>query len=220
MKIGQFVEVEYTGMLENGEVFDSTDPSKMDSATGPITVILGAGHLIKGVEKALLEMKEGEERVVDVPPEDGFGKRDAKKIKLYPMRAFLKEKVHPVPGIHITIDGQLGTVVSVTSGRVVVDFNHPLAGRKLRYHLKVLREVTDPNEQIDGLLRFHFGKPLEYELKEDHIVIYNVPEYARERLRTEIATYTSFKNVEFLEKAEKKGDEDEEHNQGGSGKVS
>ena len=215
MKIGQFVKVEYTGMLENGEVFDTTDPELMEGATGPIVVILGAGHLLKGVEKALLEMDVGEEREIEIEPEDGFGKRDAKKIKLYPVKAFPKEGIRPFPGMRVTIDGQLGTIASVTSGRVVVDFNHPLAGRKLRYRLKVVEVITDPKEQIEGLLRFHFGKLPEYEIEDKTIKIYNIPEWARERLRTEIVTYTPFKNVEFLEKEE--GGEDEEHNQGGAG---
>lgn len=214
MKIGQFVRVEYTGMLENGEVFDTTDPKLMEGATGPIVVILGAGHLIKGVEKALLEMNVGEEREIEIEPEDGFGRRDPKKIKLYPLSAFRKERVNPVPGMRVTVDGQLGTVVSVTSGRVVVDFNHPLAGRRLRYKLKVLEVVKDPKEQIEGLLKFHFGRKMRYEVEGDRIRIYGVPEQVRDRLRTEIVTYTSFKNVEFLEE---KGGVDEDHNQSSSG---
>lgn len=207
VKLGKFIRLEYTGTLENGDVFDSTDPAVAESAHGPVTIILGAGHLIKGLEKAVLEMEMGEERELDLEPSDGFGVRDAKKIKFLPSRNFAKEKIAPYPGLSITIDGRLATIKSVSAGRILADFNHPLSGRKLHYRVKLIEEVKGPKKRISEVLRFHFGKKIKFSTEEDKITLENIPEYAQERLRDELTTYTPFKNIRFvtLEENSKKG---------------
>ena len=212
MKLGRFVRLEYTGFLENGEVFDSTDPKVVEGAFGSAVIILGAGHVIKGLEKALLNMKPGETREVDIPPEDGFGRRDPKKIKFYKLSQFSREGIRPYPGLKVTVDGQLATVKAVSSGRVILDFNHPLAGRRLHYKVKMLEEVRDPEEQVRELLRFHFGKDLEFKIEGDQLTIKGVPEYSQERLKDELSTYTAFKNPRFVTL---EGERYEEYNQGG-----
>ena len=143
VKIGQFVEIEYSGRLETGEIFDSTNPKEFEDAKGPITIIMGAGHLIKGIEKAMLEMKVGDSRDLEISPEDGFGKRDSKLIKLFKMGEFRKQNVVPYPGLRLTIDNRMGAVISVSSGRIIVDFNNPLAGRRLSYKLKIIKAVEE-----------------------------------------------------------------------------
>ena len=212
MKLGKFVRLEYTGTLENGDVFDSTDPKVVEGAFGSIVIILGAGHVIKGLEKALFDMKIGETRELDIPPEDGFGKRGPKKIKFYKLRQFTKEGVKPYPGRRVTIEGQLATIKAIASGRVVVDFNHPLSGLKLHYKVKMVEEVKDEKEQIKELLRFHFGKDLQFSIKDGQLTLKGVPEYSQERFRDELATYTSFKNPRFVTL---EGERYEEHNQVG-----
>ncbi len=208
MKLGKFVRIEYTGTLDNGEIFDSTDPKVLESATGPVTIILGAGHVIKGMEKALLEMKMGESRELDISVDDGFGKRDSKKIKLYKLRDFLKEKIRPYPGMRVTLDGKMATVKSVSSGRIVVDFNHLLAGRSLKYKIKLIEEVIDEMAQLKELLSFHFGEEVQFKVEADVLELTDVPDYFQERLKDELATYTNFKNIRFLVS---KGEDDEKH---------
>jgi len=217
VKIGQFVELDYSGRLDNGEIFDSTNPKEAEGAKGPLIIIMGAGHLIKGVEKALLEMQPGDQRELDIPPEDGFGRRDAKLIKLYKLQEFRKQQVAPYPGLRLTIDNRLGQVVSVSSGRIIVDFNHPLAGRQLHYRVKVIRAVEQLDEQMKGLLTFHFGEPPVYTVDGQTIRLEGVPEASQERLRTELLTYTVFKTVEFVDK--KIGDKHEKHGQNSEKKV-
>ena len=199
MKLGKFVKIKYTGKLENGEIFDSTDPKVVEEAHGPVTIILGAGHVIKGLEKELLEMKIGEERNIKIEPKDGFGERDSKNLKFYKTKQFLKEQIRPYPGMRLTLDGRMATIKSVSSGRVLVDFNHLLAGRKLEYTLKLVEEVKDKTKQISGLLKFHFGKDIEFKTKEDTIELVDVPQFYRKRLTDELKTYTDFKNVRFID---------------------
>lgn len=210
MKLGKFIRLEYTGTLDNGEVFDSTDPKVVEGAFGSTVIILGAGHVIKGLEKELLEMKVGDQKDLDIPASDGFGARDPKKIKLVSSKKFKADQIAPYPGLRITMDGQLATVKSVSSGRVVVDFNHPLAGLKLHYKVKMVEEVTDEKEQIAELLKFHFGQELGFEIKDDQLILHNVPKYAQSKLKDELATYTSFKNPSFVEL---EGETNEKHDQ-------
>ena len=210
MMLGKFVKIEYTGALDNGEIFDSTDPKVLETATGPVTIILGAGHVIKGMEKALLEMKMGESRELAISVDDGFGKRDAKKIKLYKLRDFLKEKIRPYPGMRVTLDGRMATVKSVASGRIVVDFNNLLAGHSLKYKIKLIEEVTDKMIQIKELLSFHFGGDVQFKVEGDVLELTDVPDYFQERLKDELATYTNFKNIRFIVS---KGEDNEKHDQ-------
>lgn len=210
--LGKFVRIEYTGCLDSGEVFDSTDPKIIKEASGPVTIILGAGHVIKGMERALLEMKMGETRELEITPDEGFGRRDPKQIKLYKLQDFLKEGVRPYPEMRVTLEGRVATIKSISSGRVVVDFNHPLSGRALKYKIRLVEEVLDPNERIKEILKFHFGKDVEFAVEGDVLELKGVPDYFKERLKDEFATYTDFKNIRFVNV---EGGTNEKHDQVG-----
>ncbi|MBR9679611.1 MAG: peptidylprolyl isomerase [Candidatus Altiarchaeota archaeon] len=200
MKLGDFVKVEYTGKLEDGTVFDSTDPTQMENATGPIIVVLGAGHLIPGLDKELLNMKLKQEKEVLIEPKDGFGNRDSKKIKIYKASAFKKDDMRPMPGARVLIDNKLATILSVSAGRVVVDFNHPLSSRKLVYKLKLIEQVKDLEKQVAGLLKFHLGGSPKFKLDTElnQLSIEDVSEPIQQGLEQEVKRYTSFKKVLFI----------------------
>ena len=74
---GKFVKVEYTGRLENGDVFDSNKNSH------PIEVEVGAGKLIQGFEDALVGMEEKEKKNFTLSPEEGYGKRNEELLQKY-----------------------------------------------------------------------------------------------------------------------------------------
>lgn len=153
-----FVEIEYTGKLEDGRVFDTTNEEaaikagikNQNSIFGPVTVCIGEGHVLKGIEDKMQKVGEFKAKL---NPEDAFGKKDAKLLKLMPMKLFHKEKINPMPGLEINIDGTLGTVRSVSGGRVIVDFNHPLSGKAVEYEVKVIREVTDALEKAKAIFK-------------------------------------------------------------------
>ncbi len=153
-----FVEIEYTGKLEDGRVFDTTNEEaavkaglkNQNSVFGPVTVCIGEGHVLKGIEDKMQKVGEFKAKL---NPEDAFGKKDAKLLKLMPMKLFHKEKINPMPGLEINIDGTLGTVRSVSGGRVIVDFNHPLSGKIVEYEVKVIREVTDALEKAKAIFK-------------------------------------------------------------------
>lgn len=154
---GAFVEIAYTARIDDGTVVDTTDPELLGEpgvvdvdADGPIVVVLGAGHVFVPVEDSLAEMTPGEERTVTVPPEAAFGEVDPTDRASIPVTAFAADSL--AQNDRVTVDGRVGHVDSVTDGTATVDFNHPLAGSTLEYEVRARRRITDPDEQVAGLL--------------------------------------------------------------------
>ena len=169
IKEGDFVKLSYTGSA-NGIVFDTTDEDAAKTADihsptaiyGPVTICVGQKHVITGLDEELVGKDAGAEADVTVPPEKAFGERDPKKVQSYQKSKF-KDK--PVRGMRINVEEQgEGVVVDVIGSRVIVDFNAALAGQTLTYHYKIEEIVTDPLEQIRGLIRLYAGKDMEVTL--------------------------------------------------------
>ncbi len=158
---GDFVLVEYeVRVKETGELLDTTSEEEAKKAGiydaseryGPRLVIIGEGRLVKGLEKALEGMNEGEEKEVEIPPEEAYGPRDPSKIKIIPLARLARLGITPEPGKVVEIDGKMAVIRSITGGRVLVDFNHPLAGKTLKARVKVVKVLKDVAEKIKHLI--------------------------------------------------------------------
>ena len=163
---GDFIKLSYTGSV-NENIFDTTDAAEAKSAGihspnaiyGPVTICVGQKHVILGLDEELVGKETGAEGDVIVTPEKAFGDRDPKRIKSLPKNQF-KEK--PVRGMPVKMEDMgEGTVVDVIGSKVIVDFNPPLAGQTLLYHYKIEEIVTDPLEELKGLVRLYAGKDME-----------------------------------------------------------
>lgn len=161
IKEGDFVIVDYVARVEEtGEIVDLTleDVAKKekiyreDGVYKPKLVIVGEGWFISGFEEGLVGLEVGKKAEIRVPPEKGFGERDPKKIKVVPMREFRKSGITPRPGMRVTINGKVGTIHTVASGRVRVDFNHPLAGKTIIYEVYVRKKLIDNLEKIKAII--------------------------------------------------------------------
>lgn len=191
-----FVEIEYTATIEGtSQVFDTTDEKTAKSANiynkgaeyKPVIICIGENQILKGLDEFLVrkQVKE-EEYEIKLQPEDAFGKKNPKLLQLLSQSSFKKQNITPYPGLQMNIDGILGIVRTVTPGRVIVDFNHPLAGKKIIYKVKVIRKVTDDKEKLDSILSF-FVKEFKTEISQDEAVISaNVPKDAQEVLKKKI----------------------------------
>ncbi|PIN74101.1 peptidylprolyl isomerase [Candidatus Woesearchaeota archaeon CG10_big_fil_rev_8_21_14_0_10_45_16] len=163
VKNHDFIELDYTGRLIDGTVFDTTvaseakDLGKRDFK--PVIICVGEKQLLPGLDGALVDKETGKKVSITLSPEQAFGKRDVKKMKIVPMGAFQEHKVRPEPGLQINIDGELGTITRVSGGRVIVNFNHPLAGREVVYEVFIHRRITDAKEQITSFLQTTFNLP-------------------------------------------------------------
>jgi len=164
MQKGDFVRINYIGRLESGEIFDLTfeDAAKKENIYNPnfkykpIPVVVGAGFVISGLDNAISAMQVGEKKTVELQPKDAFGERDQKLVKVIPQNMFKKQNMEPRQGMVIDFSGVKGRVQSASAGRVVVDFNNPLAGKKLRYELEIIEKIEKPEEQVEAVLEF-FG---------------------------------------------------------------
>ncbi len=159
VKVGDFVKISFTGKIKDGRVFDTTyeDVAKKHGIYKegykykPINIIVGEGHVIKGLEEAIIGMKVGETKRVEIPPEKAFGKRDDRLIKIFPMKQFKKQGITPLPGLIVEINGVVGKIISVDGGRVKVDFNPELAGKVVEYEVKVESIAKTLEEKISFL---------------------------------------------------------------------
>lgn len=138
---GSVVHFEYTLWDENGEVLQST------KGKDPVTYIHGQHEIIPGLEKGLAQMEINEEKSIHLRPQQAYGKVDPKGFKEVPRGDIPVSD--PQVGMPLSARGPQGKEVliqisEVKQDTVVLDFNHPLAGKTLHFDVKVLR--IEPNE--------------------------------------------------------------------------
>lgn len=164
-----FVEIEFTGKLTDGTIFDSNVKKDIESAdlkveAKPFIFSLGQGMFLKGVDDYLIGKDTGKEYTLELSAKDAFGLRDPKLVQIAPIKLFSEQKIMPQPGALFNFDGKIGKILSVNGGRVSIDFNNPLAGKDVVYNLKVLRKVEDLNEKVNSFNEFIFKKKFEFEV--------------------------------------------------------
>lgn len=196
---GDFLLVEYTVRVkETNTIVDTTDAElakreniyESSKIYGPTLIVLGKNWLNAYVEEEISKMNEGEEKEIEVPPEKAFGERDPNKVKIYGLREFQRKGYNVKIGDVIEVGGMRGIVKQVSGGRVVVDFNHPLAGKTLVYKIKIVRKLDDFNERIRALAARHLRIP-----SNDIEVIYDANE---KRLSIKLpAKYVTHENINY-----------------------
>ncbi|OGF51185.1 MAG: hypothetical protein A2231_01960 [Candidatus Firestonebacteria bacterium RIFOXYA2_FULL_40_8] len=136
VKKGDNIEVEYEGKLKNGTVFDSS------KGRAPLAFEVGAGQMIKGFDTGVVGMKLNEEKTIDIKAEDAYGKRDEKMLQSVDKSFFPKEykleKGATVGLKHKSGQPMQAVIADITMDKVVLDFNHFLAGKDLIFKVKVV----------------------------------------------------------------------------------
>ena len=130
------VKVHYTGRLEDGNQFDSSQGRE------PLAFTVGAGQMIPGFEKAVIGMMLNESKTVNIPCDEAYGQRNEQLIQEVPKSA-LPAEINPYVGQQLVSQTQSGqqipvTITSVKSETVVVDANHHLAGKDLIFDIEVV----------------------------------------------------------------------------------
>jgi FKBP-type peptidyl-prolyl cis-trans isomerase SlyD len=130
---GSFVSIEYTLTDETGKVVDSTVGKE------PLTYLHGSGQIVPGLEKELTGLKVGDQKKIVVKPEDGY-RPNPNAFQEIPKDKFPAE-AHKV-GTVLATKGPQGETIAmrvheVKDKTIVVDFNHPLAGKMLNFDVKV-----------------------------------------------------------------------------------
>ena len=213
MEEGDLVLIDYVGKTADGEIFDLSNEERAKEEGiyndrveyQPIPVLIGSGYVIEGLEEKLKEMEAGDsEENIEIPSEKAYGGRDSDNIQTYPEKEFKKQDVNIRVGDQIMVGNRKGKVLSKGSGRVRVDFNHPLSGKDLVYDVEVLEKVEDDEEISEkifsyrlghGGIEFEDGKVIIDHDIEDHD--HELPEKFKDELRDEILENTGFEEVEI-----------------------
>lgn len=133
---GDTVKVHYTGMLEDGTVFDSSRERE------PLEFTLDEGQLIPGFEEAVKGMAPGEIKTVEIPPEKAYGPHHEDAV-LHVPRDRMPEGLDPQVGDQLQVQSTSGQtfpalVTEVTDEEVTLDANHPLAGKTLTFEIELV----------------------------------------------------------------------------------
>ena len=158
---GDFILINYTGKVkETNEVFDTTFEEvakkehlhKEGEIYEPKLVVVGEGWVLKALDEALLGMELEKQSTVEIPADKAFGARDPEKIKRVPLRQLLAKEINPVIGARIEYQGKMASVRSIGAGRVLLDFNPPLAGKTLIYDATINKKLDSTEEKVNALI--------------------------------------------------------------------
>lgn len=213
---GDFIEIEMT-ISSDGKVFDTTDKELAKEhelqAAGNKKVVFGNNMLLQKVEDKLKDAKENEEFSMHLSVEDAFGHKKKELFQTYPEKVFKEQNLRIVVGQMYNFDGNYGKVKSASRGRVLIDFNHPLAGKEVDIKCSLTRKITDIKDKVETTLLVLIGLSEEnckVEMKDSTITVYVPKQLAQmeqmlqgalnEQLGDEIKNYT----VEIKELPENK----------------
>jgi FKBP-type peptidyl-prolyl cis-trans isomerase 2 len=148
VKNGDTVSVDYLGTAQ-GKVFDTSIEAEAKKAGlpprptyEPLSFTVGAGQMIAGFDKAVVGMKIGEEKTVNLPPEQAYG-QPSKDMIITVNKSQFGDGETPKVGLQVfSPQGQPGTITQVSGDNVTIDFNHELAGKTLTFKI-IMRKIKD-----------------------------------------------------------------------------
>jgi peptidylprolyl isomerase len=143
---GKFVQIEYTGTFDNGEIFDT------NVGMDPLEFQVGSGSIISGLDSGLIGMIIAEEKDITVAPEDAYGDYNEEFVLTVPLSE-MRANFEPEPGMVISIQMENGNLIparvtDISDDNVILDLNHPLAGKTLHFNVKVI-DIND-EAQLDS----------------------------------------------------------------------
>ena len=154
IKKKQFVEIDFTGRVKDtNEIFDTTIKSDAKSIgvdkVKPLLICVGERMLPEKFDDfILIKGKEvGKEYSLELPPKDAFGERKKDLVKMLPLKMFTDKGIMPYRGLLLNLDDMIVRIGSVSGGRVIADFNNPLAGKAITYKFKINKIIEDKKEQ-------------------------------------------------------------------------
>ena len=134
-KHGDIVRVQFTGKLDDGQIFDSSAES------GLLEFKVGEDDMIPGLEDAVIGMKPGEQRTVTIPADRAYGPRISERVHEFGRRQFSSNVIPEIGKVLQIRQCQRivqARVIAVSESNVTLDMNHPLAGRDLTFDLHLV----------------------------------------------------------------------------------
>ena len=169
MEDGAIIHVDYD--LFSGETGDLIETTREDIAKeyemhqegrtySPMVCVVGNGNLIPGFGTALKEAKVGTEVTVEIEPAEAYGEKDAsmvETISIDKLRRAVQDPNSLYLGAPVNINGRQGYLSYLAAGRARIDYNHPMAGKTLKYVFTVVKEVKGKEDKVLGLLESNSG---------------------------------------------------------------
>lgn len=145
---GLFVSVDYTGTLDNGDVFDTSEGRQ------PLEIHMGSGSVLPGFESALMGMSLDETKTFTLTPEEAYGQRDDSRMHDFP-RSDIPAGMEPEVGQILMLNTPEGQQIparvdSIDNEKVTFDLNHPLVGNSLTFKIKVVGISETATQQHGG----------------------------------------------------------------------
>ncbi len=139
---GDMVSVDYIGTLDNGTVFDTSLESTarqnnlpIRPSYAPLSFKVGTGQMISGFDKAVVGMKEGEEKTVRLTPSEAYGEISSDRIIVVEISQIQGGENLEMGGMIQSNTGAIGRITSIKDGNATIDFNHELAGKALNFKI-------------------------------------------------------------------------------------
>lgn len=187
---GDFILIEYTAKVkETNEVFDTTNEEtakkehlqKEGEIYEPKLIVVGEGWMLKTLDESFTTMKLRKVATVEISPDKAFGARDPEKIKRVSLKHLTAKGINPAIGMRIEYGGKKASIRSIGAGRVLLDFNPPLAGKTLVYDVTVQKKLKTQKAKIGALIhrRIPIAEAEKYKLAiEKNALTVEMPEEA------------------------------------------
>jgi FKBP-type peptidyl-prolyl cis-trans isomerase 2 len=236
MKKGDIVRLNINASYAaNGDVFETTDEATAKEkglwheghAYKPKVYIIGgdSNEYPTGLELDLLKAKVGEKREVTLDAKDAFGAHNPLLVETISARELVRQGIEPEVGASVTRRNKTGHIAGVFGGRVRVDYNHPLAGKGLKYDYEVTQVAEHAEDKVAAVIDLHYGRSEEFRVhvkgKEAEVTVPDVCKFdqawATQKLRVviDLREHAKIDTVRFVEEyTRKKADDDEEGAEG------
>jgi FKBP-type peptidyl-prolyl cis-trans isomerase 2 len=201
MEKGDIIRLQFDTFTDDGKLVETTDEKKAKeggiydehSSYKPFVTILGSGRLLKDLEEDVQKANVGEEKEISLPPEKAFGVRDTNNVRVASYREVERSLVEeekrmgrsgkdvvPEPGRMVRIGDRYGKILTVTAGRVVIDFNHPLAGKTIKYNYKILEKIEGDEKKIGAIIEINFSRDYDkFKIEVGDEIVITIPDSAK-----------------------------------------
>lgn len=183
LKKNDLIEIEYD-LYANQRLYQTTDAKKGKEFNikaekfEPQLMFVGHEFMLKALDDDLLKGSNDKEKILELSVKEAYGPRRKDMIKVFPKSAFDEHKMRPVVGVVYDFNGMFGKVKSIIGGRIMVDFNNPLAGKEIKLVYKVKSKVDDIAKKVSFLLESVLKIPtnmFKVEVKEKDLIL-KIPE--------------------------------------------
>ncbi len=119
----------------------------------PLLLVLGQNWMdLKLIDEEIMKRDPNTNFKLEIAPKDAYGQRKQDLVKVLPERFLTSRGIRPIQGSQLVLDGKQVTIRHVKSGRITVDYNHPLAGKTLIYEIEVKEKLDKMKDRITSLI--------------------------------------------------------------------